>query len=416
MRPWLAIIAAVGSLAIVVPVVRHLATAGGIPLRATRSGAQGSAQPVVNDPTALNGIQLERVHVGKTDVTAPASSGRVARLTVDPNLQRTTLALYREHKVPDGATVLMDLKTGRVLVYASQQSKGPPKDMCGDANAPAASVFKIITASALVEQAHLTPQTKQCYHGGSERLDQADLIDDPKKDKWCATLSEAMGRSLNAVFARLALRNLDADKLKATAGAYGFGFPFQLDTPVEMSQLNVPEGDLNFARTAAGFWNSTLSPVQAVMIASAVALDGSMIKPVLVQSVVDTNGTMIYKAGEGAQVIRRPIKTETAAAVKEMMEATVSTGTGYKAFHDTGGKPFLPGVRVAGKTGTLTRPKPQEYITWFVGFAPSDNPQVAIATLAVNKPQWTTKANVLARDVLRAYFASKGTPGVVKPL
>ena len=185
---------------------------------------------------------------------------------------------------------------------------------------------------------------------------------------------------------------------------------------VDLRQLTVPEGDLNFARTSAGFWNSTLSPVQALLLASTVALDGSMIRPVLVQSVVDAAGTTIYKAPEGAQVIRKPIKTETAQAVREMMEATVTTGTGYKAFHDTGGKPFLPGIRVAGKTGTLTRAKTEQYYTWFVGFAPSDNPQVAIATLVVNKPQWTTRANVLARDVLRAYFASKGAPGVVKPL
>ena len=413
MRPWPAILAATLSLAVIVPIARHFATAGGIPLRNAR--AQGNG-PKANDPTALQGIQLERLHTGRTEVTAPAASGRVARLTVDPYLQRTTVALYKDHKVPEGATVLMDLKSGRVLVYASQQSKGPVKDMCADATAPAASIFKIITASALVEHAGLSPQTKQCYHGGSERLDQADLVDDPKKDKWCATLSEAMGRSLNTVFARLALRNLDPSKLKATAGAYGFNFPFQLDGPVETSELTIPEGDLAFARTSAGFWNSTLSPVQAVMVASAVALDGSMVRPTLVQTVVDSMGVAIYRAPETLQVIRKPVKPETAHAVREMMEATVSTGTGYKAFHDAGGKAFLPGIRVAGKTGTLTRAKTEQYYTWFVGFAPSDHPQVAIATLVVNKPQWTTRANVLARDVLRAYFASKGAPGVVKPL
>jgi cell division protein FtsI/penicillin-binding protein 2 len=413
MRPWPAIIAAACSLAVVVPVAHHLATAADVPLRAAKS--KGSSRAPANDPTALNDLQFGRIHVGRTDVTAPGPSGRVARLTVDPQLQRETLALYREHKVPEGATVLMDLKTGRVLVYASQQGKGAPKDMCADASAPAASVFKIVTASALVEYANLTPQTRQCYHGGSERLNANDLVDNPQKDKWCATLSEAMGRSLNTVFARLALRNLDAPKLKTMAGSYGFGFPFQLDAPVETSEINIPEGDLAFARTAAGFWNTTLSPVQAVMLASAVALDGAMVKPTLVKSVVDSMGVSIYKAAEGRQIIRKTMKPETARAVREMMDATVSTGTGYKAFHDAGGKSFLPGIRVAGKTGTLTRAKTEQYYTWFVGFAPSDAPQVAIATLAVNRPQWTTRANVLARDVLRAYFHSKGAPGVTRP-
>lgn len=414
MRPWPAIVAAAVCLAVVIPVARHFASAEDSPLRAARAAsAKGKSGPS-QDPAMLQGIQFERLGLGRTEVTAPGPEGRLARLTVDPNLQRGTLRLFHDHGIPDGATVLMELDTGRVLVYATQQSKGPPKDMCADASAPAASVFKIVTASALVEQAGLGPETRQCYHGGTDRLDSGDLVDNPQKDKWCATLSEAMGRSLNTVFARLAARNLDGPKLEATAGALGFGFPFQLDAPVEPSRITIPEGELGFARTAAGFWNTTLSPIHAAMLASAIAKDGNMIRPVLVQSVTDAKGT-VYKAPSGAQVIRKTVRPQTAAAVREMMEATVATGTGYKAFHDASGKPFLPGIRVAGKTGTLTRASTQQYYTWFVGFAPSTEPKVAIASLVVNKPKWRTRANVLARDVLRMYFAAKGAPGVTRP-
>jgi len=200
------------------------------------------------------------------------------------------------------------------------------------------------------------------------------------------------------------------------AGAYGFGVPVQIDVPVTPSQITLPGGDLAFARTAAGFWNTTLSPVQAMLLASTVALDGSTVRPVLVESVTDTMGVTWYKAPETLQVVRKPLKPETAHAVRDMMEATVATGTAYKAFHDVDGKPFLPGIKVAGKTGTLTRSQTQQYYTWFVGFAPSTDPQVAIATLVINKPKWQTRANVVARDVLRAYYASKSAPGVTKPL
>lgn len=414
MRPWPAILAATACLAVVIPVARHFASAEDSPLRSARSAGSKSAHGPSQDPALLKGIQFERLGIGRTEVTAPAPEGRIARLTVDPNLQRATMRLFHDHGIPDGATVLMEMKTGRVLVYATQQSKGPPKDMCADASAPAASVFKIVTASALVEQAGLGPETKQCYHGGMDRIDNNDLVDNPQKDKWCSTMSEAMGRSLNTVFARLAARNLDAAKLGSIAGALGFGFPFQLDAPVETSQISIPEGELGFARTAAGFWNTTLSPIHAAMLASAIGNQGNMIRPILVQSVTDASGTL-YKAAPGPQIIRKTVKPETAAAVREMMESTVASGTGYKAFHDAGGKPFLPGIRVAGKTGTLTRASTQQFYTWFVGFAPSDDPQVAIASLVINKPKWQTRANVLARDVLRLYFESKKTPGVTRP-
>jgi cell division protein FtsI/penicillin-binding protein 2 len=415
MRQWPAILTAVAAVAAVVPVARHFASAGDVPLRATRGADSVPTSPNAVNPPALTGIQIERMQLGATEATAPATAGRTAHLTVNPALQRDTLALFRKHKIPEGATVLMDIKSGQVLVYASQQQGGAARDLCAEASAPAASVFKTITGSALVEKAGLTPQTRQCYHGGSERLYAADLEDDPAKDKWCATLSEAMGRSLNTVFARLAKKNLDLAAMQAITGAYGFGLPPPFDLPVQPSTFTPPDDPLGFARTAAGFWNTTLSPIHAAMIASTIASKGVMVRPVIVASVTDPSGAPIYRSADEPQIVRRPVKPETADAVHEMMDATVAQGTGYRSFHDAGGLPFLPNIKLAGKTGTLTRAKTQQFYTWFVGFAPSDAPQIAIATLVINNPNWQTRANVLARDVLRLYFASKNAPGVTKP-
>ena len=87
-----------------------------------------------------------------------------------------------------------------------------------------------------------------------------------------------------------------------------------------------------------------------------------------------------------------------------------------KAFsRDYNTSTYLPHIDVAGKTGTLTRYKENRFYTWFVGFAPADKPEVAIATLIVNTPNWQIKAPELARNVLRAHFAQKGAEGVTAP-
>lgn len=361
----------------------------------------------------LTGIEVDKISLRDDEATAPAPFGRVAHLSIDPTLQRAAQKILREYAFPEAAVVVLDTAGGRVLVWASHVEKGPARDLCVEATAPAASVFKIVTGSALVETAGLTPDSRQCYAGGESRITASDLLDDPKRDRWCATLGEAMGRSLNTVFARLALKNLTPLDLAGMAGAFGFGETVPFDVPVAANALHIPEDKLGFARTAAGFWNSTMSPLEAATIASTVANHGETLRPVIVESVADASGTL-YQAPKRI-VLRRAIHPETAAAVTSMMENTISGGTSYKAFHDEAGRAFLPNIGIAGKTGTLTRAETEQFYTWFVGFAPSRAPEVAVAVLVVNAANWRAKANVVARDVLRAYFAAKGAPGVTRP-
>lgn len=359
----------------------------------------------------LAAVDLKRIRIGDEQVTAPAANGRVARLSLDPDLQRSALRILKKYKIPEAAIVLTDVKTGRVLVWASQLDRGPARDLCTEATAPAASVFKVITGSALVEGAGLGPQTTQCYSGGQSRLDASDITDNPKRDRWCATLSEAMGRSLNAVFAKLAIKHLTPSRVTAAAKTFGFGEPIPFDVPVMPSKVNIPEDRLGFGRTAAGFWNTTLSPLGGATLMQAIANGGEMLRPVIVESVTE-DGATIYEAPK-RQVLRTVIRPETADALTTMLEATVSGGTSHRAFRDNKGRPFLPNIRVAGKTGTLS--EQERLYTWFVGFAPSQKPEVAVSVLAVNRPTWQAKANVVARDILRAYFNKQGAPGVSKP-
>jgi membrane peptidoglycan carboxypeptidase len=390
------------------------------------SGASGAAHA---PPAAtLAGLDLVKLAVGESTATAPLPEKRVAHLTIDPALQRAADAVMTMHHVPEASVVLMDVATGKILVYASHVEKGPPRDLCVEATAPAASVFKIVTASALVEHTGVTADQRECYSGGEQRIVEKDLVPDPKRDRWCTTVAGAMGRSINTIFARLALKHLKPATLEGTAKTLGFGSVLPFDVPVQASAEHFPEDQLGFARTAAGFWNTTLSPLHAAWLSATIARGGEPVRPVVVAEVADEGGKVVWTA-PSSLAQKRVLKQTTADAVTTMMESTVTDGTSYRAFHDPKGTAFLPNVGVAGKTGTLTDAANQRFYTWFTGFAPShpivvaegDAPattpprQVAIGVLVVNNPVWAIKANVLAREVLRAYFASQKVPNVTTP-
>ena len=90
-----------------------------------------------------------------------------------------------------------------------------------------------------------------------------------------------------------------------------------------------------------------------------------------------------------------------------MMTETVARGTARSAFHDPKGQPFLPGITVAGKTGSLSSDSPYRAYSWFIGFAPEDKPRIALAALVVNTPKWRIKSSFLAREALRSYLMRK---------
>jgi cell division protein FtsI/penicillin-binding protein 2 len=352
------------------------------------------------------GLDLTHITVDDGGGAAAAGDGRVARLTVDAHLQRAADAILERHQLDEAAVVALDAATGEVLAYASRARGG--RDMAREATAPAASVFKIVTGAALVERAGLGPDTRECYAGGGEqRIVASDLVQDSLRDRYCVSLGTAMGKSTNAVFARRALRDLPRAQLEETARALGFGEPVPFDVEVQKSELTVPQEDLGYARTAAGFWNTTLSPLHAAWLSATVAHSGEAMRPFIVRELHDAQGKVLYTAPAPAAV-RRAIKPDTATQVAQMMEHTVTEGTSFKAFHDAGGRSFLHGITVAGKTGTLAEPKGDHLYTWFTAFAPvhpgPGERQIAVGVLVVNPPKWKVKANVVAREVLEAWF------------
>lgn len=380
---------------------------GDEPLAMRLAQQQTPAPPQTLPPFA--GLDLTRITVGETGATTQLPGKRVAELTVDARLQRAAVSLMRQHKLPEATIVMMDPDTGAILAYASRLGDHA-RDLAVEANAPSASVFKIVTASALVEKEGATPQTRECFARSAEqRVLAQDLVNDPLRDKWCMTLATAMGKSENAVFARMAHDHLDKASLENAAHALGYGAPLAFDVPVQPSKLEVPDDALGFARTAAGFWNTTLSPLHAAEISAIMARDGEAVRPHIVRRITSDTGRVEYEAPRDPET-HRAISPAAAQAVTTMMEHTVSEGTSYRAFHDAHRTAFVP-VTVAGKTGTLSgdaeHTEPRLY-SWFTGFAPSHakpgERRVAIAVLVVNKPKWKVKANVVAREMLREFF------------
>lgn len=407
---WIGIGAAAGITLALVPVVRGSIT----PLQAPLRKIVRPSAPAIPPPPKLDGLDLLRMDIRPQRVTAPLPDGRNAELTLDPAIQRAARAQMQRYRIPEAGTVLMHVKTGRVLAYASYVAEGEPFDVNTRAAAPAASIFKVVTGAALVEKAGLNSETEQCYHGGKSRITADELIDNPRRDRWCATVGIAMGRSLNVVFGRLAQKHLNPEDLTAMAGALGFGAAVPFAVPNEAPKVQIPQEPVEFARTSAGFWNTTLSPLAGAVLAQTIANGGVTLEPRIVAA-VNQGKEPIWRDEREPRVLRHAIKGSTAAQLTQMMVQTVANGSAFKSFHDEQGKSYLPGIDVAGKTGTLSDQKADRHYTWFVGFAPADKPEVAISTLVVNTPNWQIKAAQLARDVLRAYFARHGAKGVTSP-
>ncbi len=417
MRRWLVGFSAFALITGSVSLLRHFspraaAAQTALAMKVEAPAAVKVAPVAAKRPAAVAGppfAGLDLVHVHLSDDGATADAGnRVAKLTLDARLQHAAERLMRAHRLPEAAIVMIDPKTGALLVYASHVQSGRARDICAEARAPSASVFKIVTATALVDHAKLGPDTRECYAGGgSQRITQRDLVVDPHRDKWCVSIAKALGHSTNAVFARLASRDLTPAIETETAKSYGYGGAPSFDVTVQQSAVHVPEDPLGFARTSAGFWNSTLTPLQAALISATVANGGEQMRPFVVRELDDPGGSKVWEAP--GPTGRRVTSPQTAAALTRMMERTVSEGTSYRAFHDAHRTPYLPaGVIAAGKTGTLTDPDRQHLYSWFTGFAPvhpkAGEKQVAIAVLVVNHPLWHVKANVVAREMLRDYF------------
>ena len=343
--------------------------------------------------------------------STPMSSRTRGPSTLDAELERSAQRLLRGAKPVEGAIVALDPKTGRVLAFRAIASSGSSFDVLTSARLPAASLFKVVTTTALFESTSITPQDQVCINGGVHGIERRHLEPARGPGTECGRFAWALGHSKNAVFAQLATRLLTRDVLMSTAERLGFNSRLPLDDGEEggeLGRLSLPYNDLEFARAAAGFQGSTLSPLGAAYLMTLIARGGAPV-PLRLHDVAPEPAS---DDNDDAPPAPRPppaFSARTAQRLSRMLEVTVETGTSRGAFTGPDGKRYLPGIRVAGKTGTLRPEQGEDTMTsWFVGFAPSRSPEIVVSVMLVNGHTYRRKANQLARDLLRTYFHAHG--------
>lgn len=406
MKYWPAIVSALVALAVAIPVIQEL-------VPGIRLFERVEATPVQQEETsavsreAVGDVEVDRLFIGETGVTAPAGPGRSAHLTLDPKVQRAADAAVKARRIPHGGSVLMDVRTGEILAHVSRRGGNDKNDVITTATVVGTDIFKLVTAAALVNVAGATASTPICHRDAGKKLELEDLIEDEQKDTWCPSLAEVLARNLDAPLARMAYRELDKEPLEKTAQAFGFGTPVPFDLPVQASRFSVPSTDEGLIRAALGAESVTMSAMQGLVLASVVASQGMMVQPVLVRKVEAAGGRVVYAAPKQPRYLRRVLSQTTAEELKKMMFETTEIGEGFRSFHDDTGHPVFGEVKVAGVVGAEAVVKDAEQVTWFVGFAPVQEPQVAIAAVVRNRRGASGHATALAVDILRGYFESR---------
>jgi membrane peptidoglycan carboxypeptidase len=268
-------------------------------------------------------VLLEQMERRGDRYIAPMSDGREAVLTIDPRLQETAEKVLDLAKAPRGAIVVTDIE-GRVLALAGRKTVDPKGGKDGivdralalDAWAPAASIFKVVSASAMVEHgAH--GSDKVCFHGGVRSVMESNLVDS-KEDRRCEDLSYGLAHSQNAIIAKVAHQRLQPADLADTAARFGFGKPLSFACPASFGTVTVPpEKCVPFVRTAAGFEGVKLSPLGGAMLAGTIAEGGSVMTPTIVAAYLENGVEKPVKRGEKRKVIDAKVASEVAAMMTE---------------------------------------------------------------------------------------------------
>jgi peptidoglycan glycosyltransferase len=328
------------------------------------------------------------------------------KTTIDSEMQKEADKLLKSYKPDYAAIFMMDAVSGKVLAMSSFQRDDPGASNWNlKSNFPAASVFKVVTATAAMDKAGVSPQHKINFNGGNYTLYRKNVMSD-KVNKWtrAITLKEAFARSINTAFGRLSLETLHPVDINDYANRFMFNQEIPADFPIDMGVAYVPpERGFELTEVASGF-NKTnrMSPVQGAMIAAAVANQGKMVIPYLVENIKDQEGQSVYQA----EVLDNGhiMTAESAQKVRELMEETVTAGTSRKSFRNLVRNKKFKTIEMGGKTGHLTAENPRGRVDWFVGYAMDDTNRIAIAAVSINKEKWTVKSAELGKNMFKKYF------------
>lgn len=336
--------------------------------------------------------------------------GDSLKTTLDYDVQSKAYDLLGDNK---GAVVALNPKTGEVLAMVSKPSFNPNnlqeiwQSINADKNIPLlnrataglyppGSTFKTVTAvSALENMSGVRNRTFQ--DNGELRIsDKYSLHNYEGETFGNIDFKNAYVHSSNVVFGTLGLE-LGNDKLKETAEKFYFNKYIPADgIPVEQSKFptlkNYEKGSI--AQTAIGQSSDLASPLQMALVSATIANGGTMMKPQLVKEVQTSKGVLVKSIQP--ESLGQIISTNTANTMRDFMKSVVQEGTGVNA--------SVEGVDVCGKTGTADHQvngKDATPHSWFIGFAPYDNPQVAVAVIVEDGGQGGKAAAGIASEVIR---------------
>lgn len=329
-------------------------------------------------------------------------SGEKVVFAFDPRLQSEARKIIEELRVPWGSLVAVHPKTGRVLALAGHSEIDDSGDQLPlRATFPAASLFKVITSAAAVEESGVTGQYKVNYRGGDHTLTRANFQANSRTDGKSMTLKEALGKSCNPVFARIALGDLAPSALERYSRSFGFNSPIPFEFDLQTSTFSVETDDYSIARTAAGFGRVNLSPLHAALITASIANRGIMMRPFIVDRVEDSKGTVLYRAE--VMEYKQAVLPGTAQSLMTMMQETTTNGTAKRYFKEMLSRRF-PGIEIAGKTGTLRGLDPEGTYFWFVAALPAKDPELVVSALVIDPGYRGVKGTLIASRFIARYL------------
>lgn len=353
-------------------------------------------------------------------VTGRPATGAALELTIDPAVQQAALDALGDRR---GAAVALDPRTGAILAMVSRPSYDPNalashnltavdeayrqldtdpsrplvnRAIAGDLYPPG-STFKLVAAAAALESGDYQPDTElegpvtYTLPGTSTTLPNfGGAACDPEGKP---TLARSVQVSCNTSFAWLA-GELGADALRAQSEKFGFGQPLQI--PMSVTPSSYPESmdDAQLALTGIGQFDVRVTPLQVAMVSAAIAHDGVVMTPYLVDTVRSGDLKVLEKTEP--RTLSRAVSGQTAQELTEMMKLVVEKGSGQAA--------QIQGVQVAGKTGTAEYGNQGAAHAWFTGFAPADDPTIAVAVVVESATDsWTGETGgLVAAPVARA--------------
>lgn len=353
--------------------------------------------------------------------TGRQTQGGNVVLTINADAQRAAMRGLAGQR---GAVVALDPRTGAVLAMYSSPTFDPnplashdPEVVTKSYNAlvknpqqplldrpihqvyPPGSLFKVIVAAAALSSGKYTPNSplpapaRLPLPGTTASINNYDF-------QPCfggtATMTQALAISCNTAFAGLGLK-LGPEVLRKQAEAFGFNQGFSIPLAVVPSifpgKLNVPQT----AQSSIGQFNVRATPMQMAMVAAGVANSGVVMKPYVVAS--EQAPDLSVLSATQPQVLSRAVSPTVASELTSMMVAVVNDGTGTNA--------AIPGIQVAGKTGTAQDGNRNPHV-WFISFAPAQDPQVAVAVIVENGGKLGNLATggavaaPIARNVMKA--------------